>query len=396
MRHTASVASPHLPCHHILPLSLSLFSASSHPHLLTVSSTTAGWGPRAHKINGKDHGGGFEITWTIDYRRRLDTPISDMPGLESSFIVARTLAGSIGATAPAAVDQVDRTYSGRGVRGLISNSMETPDFRSLMSVDDVTWYGFTGSVPGASNSFYALEHCGKCKPKQGGFHTYMARTTFVPPPALPYDPSADLLAGPPAATPAPASGAPATVLADDWAWPHLGVFYDHDGSFLGEPGMTLHADNGMLRDDECWRYLGGRICKADLEFRRFMLNNHAPSSLKFNALLVTDTETGMTSRVEFSNYNASGYQFTAVTGREYELSWDTPTRVDPEKFRLHKVDYLDPEHWVRFVTRHAEDYHHVDVNGHKASALFSPSFSHAVPAPSYVLSAYAHSPRSPK
>ncbi len=37
-----------------------------------------------------------------------------------------------------------------------------------------------------------------------------------------------------------------------------------------------------------------------------MLNNHAPSSLMYRALLVTDVATNQTSRVEFSHYNDDG------------------------------------------------------------------------------------------
>ena len=330
-----------------------------------------GWGPRMHKVNGKDHGGNFELTWTIDHRKRDAVALADMPGLRNATLIARTGAGSDDLSG---TDPVDRTFSGRGIRGLITASMEMPDFRSLMSAEGVAFYGYTGGGGnrGASNEFFALEPCGKCKSHQGGFHTHLKSLTFVPPPALPYDPSLGAsLADGPGAVPAATHDAatPATVLASRWAWPHVGIFLDEDGSMLGHPGMTLHADNGLLRDDECWAYAGGRICKPGLVFRRHMLNGHQPDALKFNALLVRDLATGQSSRVQFSKYNDQGYQWTVATQRDYELSWDTPARVDPAAFTIHHVDGLGDAHWVRFRTRHASEYDHVDVAGHKEDLM---------------------------
>lgn len=34
-----------------------------------------GGGPFAHKVNGKDHGGGIEFTWVIDGRNRSTTEV---------------------------------------------------------------------------------------------------------------------------------------------------------------------------------------------------------------------------------------------------------------------------------------------------------------------------------
>jgi hypothetical protein len=36
-----------------------------------------GGGPFAHKVNGKDHGGGIEFTWIIDGRNRSATEVRD-------------------------------------------------------------------------------------------------------------------------------------------------------------------------------------------------------------------------------------------------------------------------------------------------------------------------------
>jgi hypothetical protein len=39
-----------------------------------------GAGPKAHVVNGKDHGGALEITWVSDDRNRLTTPLNNMAG----------------------------------------------------------------------------------------------------------------------------------------------------------------------------------------------------------------------------------------------------------------------------------------------------------------------------
>lgn len=79
-------------------------------------------------------------------------------------------------------------------------------------------------------------------------------------------------------------------------------------------------------------------------FRRIALNKHAPdqgtNSLFYAPLLVTgingtSSGTNGTSHVPFSKENFGGYQFAAISGRDYRLSWDLPYRVDPSAFQLH-------------------------------------------------------------
>lgn len=79
------------------------------------------------------------------------------------------------------------------------------------------------------------------------------------------------------------------------------------------------------------------MCNSGLIFRRILLNHHTPdqgtNSIYYAPLLVSGPNG--TSHVPFSKENLFGYQFAAISGRDYRLSWDLPYRVDPSGFQLH-------------------------------------------------------------
>ena len=52
----------------------------------------------------------------------------------------------------------------------------------------------------------------------------------------------------------------------------------------------------------------------------------------YNSIGVTDMRTGRTSAVPFALWNELGYMFTVATGREYQVAWKTPVRIDPVSY----------------------------------------------------------------
>ena len=123
-----------------------------------------GGGPKAHKVNGKDHGGTFEITNAFDSRNRAETPSQNMTGIFNALVVARTTKGLI----PDISEREQWPRSMAAVRGIITQR-EGP-----LALDNVAFVGF-----GPEQAAYALETCGKCKADAGGFHTYTSNLTFV-------------------------------------------------------------------------------------------------------------------------------------------------------------------------------------------------------------------------
>ncbi|GAQ89759.1 hypothetical protein KFL_005590010 [Klebsormidium nitens] len=92
--------------------------------------------------------------------------------------------------------------------------------------------------------------------------------------------------------------------------------------------------------------VSAQVCAPGLVFRRIALNRHTPdqgtNSIFYAPLLVSGINatsgtngTSGTSRVPFSKENNIGYQFAAISGRDYRVSWDLPYRVDPSGFQLH-------------------------------------------------------------
>ena len=53
-----------------------------------------GAGPQQHLVNGKDHGGIFEMTWIVDGRSRTGTATQDMAGIFDALVVARSVEGA--------------------------------------------------------------------------------------------------------------------------------------------------------------------------------------------------------------------------------------------------------------------------------------------------------------
>ncbi|CAG9461071.1 unnamed protein product [Pedinophyceae sp. YPF-701] len=316
-----------------------------------------GAGPFAHVVNGKDHGGGIEFTWIVDYRNhwdmRLRGEFDKMSGVENAFVITRTAAGQAGTASNGWV-------SGRGIRGIITNSAESPDFRSLMWINNVTMIGWTGG------QYHAFETCGKCKSQQGGFHTYMSNVTTVPPALLPG-----------------ATSGTRTSLHGPWAWSFQGVLYDLDGTMLGERNRSLHAPMNIFRPSDLvpGNLNNYYITKPNIEVRRFMLNSHRPNSIRANDLIIGEsnatTPQPRPTFKPFSKYNDAGYQFYVPTThtvlpasdingrptlpsnasasdprvvlRQFDLAWNVEPEVSPTEYDLHRIDDgFDDDHvWFR-------------------------------------------------
>jgi len=349
-----------------------------------------GSGPTAHKINGKDHGGGIEFTWVVDNRGELQwdrANLDDLAGVDRALIVRRTCQG-------ASCDDADsphRLDSSRGVRGLITASAQGPRFSSLSSYQNVHFKDWTGA------GYNAIETCGKCKARQGGFTSFFSATTV--------DPAAfvdDVALTPPLGT-----------VLTEWVWQHQGIIHDVDGSLLGEAGRTLHAANPILKhlqdsagDSLCWNYLSdGAICDSTVEFRRFGLNRVFPWSIHYTAVhigeirlrsepeiaalragdaqglddLAVIPDPANESVVGHSKYNSDGYQFTLPTQRDFNLRW-APTadlEVPTDGFDLGFMS--DARGWNRFVTQQDRAWHHIRVHAwHTSGWIYSPANSRPV------------------
>ncbi|KXZ47885.1 hypothetical protein GPECTOR_32g498 [Gonium pectorale] len=317
-----------------------------------LTAADNGGGPLQHVVNGKDTGGGFEMTWIVDDRNRADVPLASMAGLRNAVIVSRTVSGFTG-TAGA-------WPSDRRVNAIISQSAPMGHLKhsALMSVINVTFVDWTGS------RYTALEACGKCKTFQGGGTTFTSRLSFIQ----------------------SSGGSPAL---SHWTWGHQGVYLDTDGSLVnaanlppelseslpwpvGTSGATWHSavESELFNPVECTYVRGvrtsnnGAFCSPDLIFRRIMLNQHTPAAIMYRDLLVTSVATNRTSIVHFTNYNEQGYQFTAATRRDYWLHWDTDARVDPDFYRLHKMDPMNASlGWVHLSTQYLLRLDRVEVNG---------------------------------
>ncbi|KAK3258451.1 hypothetical protein CYMTET_32501, partial [Cymbomonas tetramitiformis] len=329
-----------------------------------VADCGAGPAASAAKVNGKDHGGGLEMTWVVDGRARsphagAPALMDAMAGIDRALVVARSEEGREG-TAGA-------WNTGRGLRGVITQTKS-----SRMKVRGVTFWGWSGG------QFFALEACGKCKFRQGGFTTHVAHTRF---------------AGPGSDQPAIAT----------WSWSHQGILLDMDGSLVGDqacarlggawcgtegglPGATLVAAHGLLLPEECddtdtafpgAAAGGSAVCRPGLVHRRVMINGHKPSSvIKFYNLNVSRWQDGALrmDSIPFSKYNDQGYQFTVVAGgRDYELSWATPYRVDPRAYQAHDMEALEVGDAVFLHTHHLNEEDHFYVNGGAGSAAFPPT-----------------------
>jgi hypothetical protein len=130
-----------------------------------------GGGPNAHLVNGKDHGGIFEMTWVVDARSRTKTATRDMSGIFNALAVAKSAQGDL----PGVADEIEWP-SPRGRRGVITQSAPfgDPSHSGMLAVDRMRFVGYGQDQPAV-----ALEHCAKCKRDQGGFHTYTSNLTFV-------------------------------------------------------------------------------------------------------------------------------------------------------------------------------------------------------------------------
>ena len=227
----------------------------------------------------------------------------------------------------------------------ITHSAKEHDPNGSVSVQ-VRFVGYDASQPAV-----ALEHCGKCKAHQGGFHTYTSNLTFANSGCeLMLDAmqvmlqlycwcctcfifTIDVVFLVKPATCMLLIEWTDEVIAWkkqlrmcfrsprllDWSWVNQGVFLDVDGTLatsgilgahnapssaagwtLGSPGVTVHSgvDTDMFRNGECV-YLArnagsapdatfGVACSPALQFKRVMLNGHSPNTLQTWPLQVTD------------------------------------------------------------------------------------------------------------
>ena len=310
-----------------------------------------GAGPNAHVTNGKDHGGGVEFTNNRDSRRPTDMPISDMPGLHNSLVVARTVEGQVGTAGY-------WPKPGRGIRGLITQSPKGITDRCMLGVTNVTFHGFTGG------SYFALEACGKCKDDQGAASTYFQQITMR------------------------GAGLDEKYAIAKWTWPHQGVFVDTDGSLLGETcdssgcssvsDATFVADNGLLRDSECKvvtsvQNIGGRVCNPGIRHRRVMIDNVRPRTERYYDLRVWQVDdTGACPKNEYnisickmeipySKFNNEGHSFHVITGRTYDLEIGSAYRTDYQKFRVLGLENMETKDYIILKTRYTQVMNHFKV-----------------------------------
>lgn len=146
-----------------------------------------------------------------------------------------------------------------------------------------------------------------------------------------------------------------------WSYQHEGLFVDGDGSFLGAAGRAIMPWNDLYSLEDCqetdadWNLHGG-LCEPTVRHRRFMLNNHQPYSIKYFQLMVT--RLNKTTYLDFSNYNAFGYQFNVPSGgeRTYELAMNVLARTDLNAYNLHGMENLYPEDYVYFESRSVHDF----------------------------------------
>ena len=319
-----------------------------------------GAGPNAPKVNGKDHGGGIEMTWISDIRGS-DTHIDDMPGIHGALIVAKSDEGFVGSAG--------YWPSDRGIRGIISQSPKPIQFNSMMAIANVTFWGFNGG------QFIALEACGKCKQLQGAVQTYVKGIQFKG--------LGDAEGAKPAIT--------------SWSWAHQGIYQDTDGSLIGTSiceklgtcstvaGGSIVADNGLLLNTECFpddQNAGGKICIPGVRHKRIMMNRIEPTSVRYYALNISHeaqacpkneyNEHVCTTQVGFSKFNTHGYSFHVVAGRNYTIdSTGAPYRVDFTKARLHGFDYREKEDWVIIRSRYQQSQDRILINS-KASTSDGP------------------------
>eukprot|EP00798_Chlamydomonas_sp_ICE-L_P018974 gene18974-25550_t len=311
-----------------------------------------GAGPLMHKVNGKDQGGGIEMSWIVDDRNRYNVQYSQMAGVTNSIVVARTSQGQAGTAG--------QWNSSRQISAITTQSPVQADSKhsALLSIMNVTFVDFAGG------QFTCLEACGKCKHFQGGAPTFLGGLSFLQ------------------------NGVPTL---SKWAWGHQGVYIDTDGTLLNEktlpsnllpsnfslgPGSTWHSavDSNLFSPDEC-SYVkdqitsdDGAFCSPDLTFRRVMLNNHAntveagsTNNLLYRDLLVTSPRTNRTSIVHFIVYNENGYQFTVPTGRDHEVHWASPYRMDAITFTVHKPDLLDNDGFVLLTSKYIQKMNNIQV-----------------------------------
>ncbi|GIL53447.1 hypothetical protein Vafri_9024 [Volvox africanus] len=316
-----------------------------------------GGGPKQHSISGKDHGASMEMTWVVDDRNRYDVKLTEMAGFQNCTIYARTNTGMQGTAA--------QWPSGRRITAIIAQSpvQGEPKHSALMSMINMTYVDFTADKPG----FSVLEACGKCKVYQGGATTFTANTTYV---------QSDF----------------STPVLSLWSWGHQGIFLDTDGTLLNGkvfpdalwpdpfgnwtfgPGATWHSavENDLFDPKECvyvrdvFTSNNGAYCSPALTFRRVMVHNHGPESLKYKNLNVVSLATNRTSVVHFTGYNEEGYQFTTATTRDYWLTWDMVLyRLDPEYYQLHKMELMNGSDYTYYSSKYVQRKDHFTVNSLK-------------------------------
>lgn len=98
-----------------------------------VVAADNGAGPLMHIVNGKDHGGGLEMSWVVDDRTR-DVEPGLMAGIQNALVVARTAQGMRGSAG-----QWPAPW--RRIAGVISHSPVLADSKhsALMSIINVTF-----------------------------------------------------------------------------------------------------------------------------------------------------------------------------------------------------------------------------------------------------------------
>lgn len=337
-------------------------------HRFALSDNGYGGSRSASKVNGKDNGGNVEFTWVSDGRPLNKALEQHDPraysGLFDSLVVASTPSFWEQDQDDAKKPAMFRWPSARKHAGITTQTRA-----SLLFLDHVAFVNYKSSAHPGNGPLAAFEACGKCKANQGGFLTPLSAIQYV----------------------APSTPAEGLQLHGRFAWKHLGVFLDRDGSAFGKGANgAMLAHNGLLPASACesspsGMRSDGAMCTGAVSHRRVMLNSHGPSSIKFYPLRFTKftgspSASPVSDSVPFSKYNDQGYQMNVPAGVVYNVDWVTPARVDANQFRLHGWDSQFDGDWVVLRSEQQRRYDHfqVKVNGKSIVKEASPAVEAAL------------------
>lgn len=143
------------------------------------------------------------------------------------------------------------------------------------------------------------------------------------------------------------TGSAVTTVRARYRWANEGLVVDVDGSFTGIVGASVLATTSLLPDGSCVdagdKVTGvpGSICDPAVKFHRFGLKSVTPSSLRFRALLVTNTDTGKAAEVDFVEKDTThkeGWVQLIPSGGRYNISFKDAAHVANISYKADAYD----------------------------------------------------------